>query len=82
MSKSSLPNKVKVKITLDDIRLKSNLTINKTNRFFKKSFFYTILDFTTSNLGVLGYIPGFVQLIPVRYKSDKPINVTMIDKIH
>ena len=34
-----LPNKVKVNITIDDIRLKSNLNTNKTIGFIKKTFF-------------------------------------------
>ena len=38
MLKSSLPNEVKVNITIDDIRLKSNLTTNKPVRFTRKSF--------------------------------------------
>ena len=51
MIKSLLPKEVKVKITIDDIGLKSNLTINKTIRFTKKSFSYTKLGFTESHLG-------------------------------
>ena len=34
-----LPNNVKLTITLDDIRLKSNLKINQTLIFREKSFF-------------------------------------------
>ena len=41
-----LPDNVKVNITIDDIRLKSNLRINQTLLFTEKSFFYTILGFT------------------------------------
>ena len=48
MLKSLLPKEVKVNNTIDDIRLKSNLTTNKTIRFTKKSFFYVILGFTQS----------------------------------
>ena len=44
--KYMLPNKVKVTVTIDDIRLKSNLKIFQTKIFTKKSFFYTILGFT------------------------------------
>ena len=40
------PKEVKVKITIDDIRLKSTLTTNITIKFTKKSFFYKILGFT------------------------------------
>ena len=38
-----LPNNVKVKITINDIRLKSNSKTNQSLLFTKKSFFYTIL---------------------------------------
>ena len=41
--KHILPDNVKVNITIDDIRLKSNLKINQTLIFTKRSFFYTIL---------------------------------------
>ena len=47
MLKSLLPNKVKVKITFDDIRLRSNLTTNKTKKFTKNLFsrqFYVLLN--------------------------------------
>ena len=37
---------VKVSITIDDNRLKSNLKINQTLIFTEKSYFYTILGFT------------------------------------
>ena len=46
--KHILPDNVKVNITIDDIRLKSNLKINQTLIFTEKSFFYTILGFTQS----------------------------------
>ena len=39
MIKSLLPNKVKVKNIIDDIRLKLVITTNKTVRFTNKSFF-------------------------------------------
>ena len=38
-----LPDNVKVNITKDVVRLKSNLKTNQTLIFFEKSFFYTIL---------------------------------------
>ena len=81
MLKSLLPGKVKVNITIDDIRLKSDSIINKTIRFTEKSFFNTILGFTESHSGVLVDIPGFVQMIPGSYKSEKPKNFTGIDKV-
>ena len=40
MLKSFFPKEVKVKIEIDDVRLKSNLTTNETKKFTKKSFFY------------------------------------------
>ena len=46
--KQSLPDNAKANITIDDIRLKSNLKINQTLIFTEKSFFYTILGFTQS----------------------------------
>ena len=70
-----------VNITIDDVRLKSNLTANKTIRFTKKTFFYVFLGFTQSRLGELGDIPVFIQLIPGSYKSDKPVNITGIDRV-
>ena len=77
-----LPDNVKVNITIDDIRLKSNLKINQTLFFTEKSFFYTILGFTQSQLYPLDDIDGFYQLIAGSYKGDRPINITGIDKVH
>ena len=77
-----LPNNVKVNITIDDIRLKSNLKINQTLLFTEKSFFYTILGFTQSRSYPLDDIDGFYQIVAGSYKSDRPINITGIDKIH
>ena len=77
-----LPDNVKVNITKDDIRLKSNLKINQTLIFTEKSFFYTILGFTQSRYYPLDDIDGFYQLIAGSYKSDKPVNITGVDKIH
>ena len=77
-----LPDNVKVNITIDDIRLKSNLKIIQTLIFTEKPFFYTILGFTQSRSYPLDDIDGLYQLIAGSYKSDKPINITGIDKIH
>ena len=77
-----LPDIVKVNITIDDIKLKSNLKINQTLIFTEKTFFYTILGFTQSRSYPLDDIDGFYQLIAGSYKSDKPINITGIDKVH
>ena len=77
-----LPDNVKINVTIDDIRLKSNLKINQTLIFTNKSFFYTILGFTQSRSYPLNDIDGFYQLIAGSYKSDRPINITGIDKVH
>ena len=77
-----LPNNVKVNITIDDIRLKSNLKINQTLIFTERSFFYTILGFTQSRSYPLDDIDSHYQILAGSYKSDKPINITGIDKIH
>ena len=80
--KHILPNNVKVNITIDDIRLKSNLKINQTVIFTERSFSYTILGFTQSRSYPLDDVDGFYQIIAGSYKSGKPINITGIDKIH
>ena len=77
-----LPDNVKVSITIDDIRLKSNLKTNQTLIFTEKCFFYMILGFTQSRSYPIDDIDGFYQLIARSYKSDKPINITGIDKVH
>ena len=77
-----LPDNVKVSVTIDDIRLKSNLKTNQTLIFTEKSFFYTILGFTRSRSYPLDDIHGFCQLIAGSYKSDRPIYITGNDKIH
>ena len=79
--KHILPNNVKVNITIDDIRLKSVLKIIQTLIFTERSFFYTILGFTQSRSYPLDDIDWFYQIIAGSYKSDKPINITGIDKI-
>ena len=80
--KHILPNNVKVNITIDDIRLKSNLKTNQTLIFTERSFFYTILGFRQSRSYPLDDIDSHYQIIAGSYKSDKPINITGIDKIH
>ena len=77
-----LPDNVKVSVTIDDVRLKSNLKTNQTLIFTEKSFFYTILGFTRSRFYPLDDIDGLYQLIAGSYKSDKPIKITGFDKIH
>ena len=79
--KHILPDNVKVNITIDDIKLKSNLNTNQTLIFTERSFFYTILGFTQSRSYPLDDIDSHYQIIAGSYKSDKPINITGIDKI-
>ena len=83
MLKSLLPDQVKVNITIDNIRLKSNLTNIKITRFTRKSFFYIYhIRIYRTSFRTLGDIERFVQLLPGSYKSDGPINITGTDKIH
>ena len=76
------PDFVKVNFTIDIIRLGTDSNFNQDLIFTKKSFFYTILEFIQSHSGPLGDIEGFVYLIPFKYRSEKPINITCIDKVH
>ena len=80
--KNILPNNVKIDITIDDRKYKTDLKINQTVIFTNKSFFYTILGFTRSHSYPLEDIEGFYQLIAGLYKSERPINITGIDKVH
>ena len=80
--KNILPTNVKIDITIDERKYKTDLKINQTLIFTNKSFFYTILGFTQSHSYPLDDIEGFYQLIAGSYKSDKPINITGIDKVH
>ena len=80
--KNILPNNVKIDVTIDERKYKTDLKINQTLKFTNKSFFYTILGFTQSHQGPLNDIEGFYQILPGSYKSDKPINITGIDKVH
>ena len=77
-----LPENVKIGVSIDEKKYKSNLKINQTLIFTNKSFFYTILGFTQSQSYPLDDIDGFYQLIAGSYKRDKPINITGIDKVH
>ena len=79
--KNILPDNVKIKVTIER-KYKTDLKINQTLIFTNKSFFYTILGFTQSHSYPLDDIDGFYQLIAGSYKSEKPINITGIDKVH
>ena len=77
-----LPDNVKINVTIDERKYKTDLKINQTLIFENKSFFYTILGFTQSHPYPLDDIDGFYQLIAGSYKGDKPIIITGIDKVH
>ena len=77
--KHILPDIVKVNVTDDDVRLKSNIKISQTLNFTEKSFFYIILGFTRSHSYPLDDIDGFYQSISESYKSDRPINNSGIE---
>ena len=76
------PDNVKINLTVDDKRLKSILKINQTLIFTKSSFFYKKVGFTQSHQGPVNDIEGFYQILPGNYKSEKPINLTGVDKVH
>ena len=80
--KDILPNNIKINVSIDERKYKTDLKIIQTLIFTNKSFFYTILGFTQSRSYPLDDIDGFYQLIPGSYKSDKPINITGIDNVH
>ena len=80
--KNILPNNVKIDITIDERKYKTDLKTNQTLIFTNKSFFYTILGFTQSHSYPLDDLEGFYQLIPRSYQSERPINITGIDKVH
>ena len=73
---------MKISVSIDEKIYKTNLKTNQTVIFTNKTFFYTILGFTQSHSYPLDDIDGFYQLIAGSYKSDKPINITGMDKIH
>ena len=75
---------MKISVTIDERKYKTNLKTNQTLKFTNKSFFYTILGFTQSHSYPLDHIhiDGFYQLIAGSYESDKPILITSNDKVH
>ena len=64
MLKHLLPNNVKISITIDDIRIKSNLIKNQALILTKRFFSNTKLVFVQAHSGPLGDIEGSIQLIP------------------
>ena len=73
---------MKISVTIDEKKYKSNLKINQTLIITNKNFFYTKLGFTQSLSYPLDDIDGFYQLIAGSYKSERPNKITSIDKVH
>ena len=69
-------------VTIDEKKIKPDLKNNQTLIFTDKSSFYTILGSTQSHSYSFFYIDGFYQSIAGSYKSEKPINITSVDKVH
>ena len=80
--KKVLPDNVKISVSIDEKKYKSDSKIIQTLIFTDKSVFYTILGFTQSHSYPLNDIDGFYQLIAGSYKSEKQNNITSIDKVH
>ena len=76
------PDNVKISVSNDDISIKSNSKSNQTLIFTEKSLFCTVLGFTRSHSFALDDIHGFYQLIAGSYRSEKPIKIKAIEKIH
>ena len=75
MLESLLPREVIVDVTINDIRMKTNLTVEshiKALNFTNKCFFHSILRFLCCHLRSLGPpSEGFLQKIPETYKFEK-----------
>ena len=65
MLQNLLPNDVEVKILIHDVRLRSNLSSNRTIQFTKKSFFFTVLGFNQSHSAERSNIEGIFQIIQI-----------------
>ena len=77
-----LPDNLKIGVIIDVVRLKSSSETNQTLIFTNKSFFYTILGFTQSHSYRVDDIDRSYHMTSGSYKSDRPININGIDKIH
>ena len=77
-----LPDNVEISVSIHEKVYKSKVKNYQTLLFTNKSFFNIILGFTQSHSYPLDDIDGFYQLIPRSYESEKPINITAIDKVH
>ena len=79
--KKQFIDNVKISVDIDEKIYKTNLKINQTLIFTERFFLYNI-GFTQSHSGPLGDLDGYIQLIPGTYKSERPININSIDKVH
>ena len=80
--KHILSKNVELNVSIDDDRLKSNLKTNQAFLITEKSFFYTILGFSRSRSYPSEDVDEFYQLVAGSYKTDRPINITGVDKVH
>ena len=76
----SLPDIMKVSITIEDIRIRCILSKNQTLISSKRSFFHTFSGFIQHHSGNSGDINGYIHLIPGTYKNERPIKISRIDK--
>ena len=75
-----LPCDVKVNITIEDIRLRSNPTTNKARKFSKKSIFKTTLGLTQPHSGSIFDIDGFVRKFQAHIKVKNRLSLLEIRK--
>ena len=80
MLKSFFPNKMNVKFTIDDFRLRMNLTNIKTMKYTKKFGFCTFLGFSQFHSGPFGDIEGFAHLIPRHLNAINPLTLPVLIK--
>ena len=69
MLKSLLTEDVEVNLSIDDIRLRSDLSTNRTKEFTKSSFFDAMLAFTRSHSYPLDDTDWFYQILPIKYTN-------------
>ena len=85
MIESLLPNDIKMNVTLENIRMRTNLTIRSIStipkdpsvKFTKKSFFHTF-----SGLMVPLDLNEFIQEEAGSHKGEKRILITRINEVH
>ena len=82
MLKSLLPKEVKIKFAIDDMKLRSNSNIKEATKVCEKSFFYTMLSLSQSHFCPLRSSTKYHPKISAIIKSEKPIVITGIEKVH